>query len=254
MDFGLEQKVAFITGSSAGIGRATAVGFAREGCRVAISYCHDLSGGEETAALVRENGADALIVRYDITNPLSIQNAANVILDTWGAIDILVNNAVHLVPHQQLTEEYAFERMPPMAWKPVFLNLEGAFFTIQSVLPSMRSRRWGRIVNVSSNLAEDGLAGASPYTAAKAGLHGLTASLAIELAPAGILVNSVLPGLTLTERTEKLRPKLLKDRMCSATPTGRLTMPEDIANTIVFLASSANGHINGEAIRITGGL
>lgn len=133
-------------------------------------------------------------------------------------------------------------------------TLEGAYVAIQAVVPVMRAQGWGRIVNISSNVAEDGLPGASAYAAAKAGLHGLTRTLARELAPAGILTNAVMPGLTLTERARRVLPTAVLDELARATPTGRLTTPEDVAGVVVFLASAANGHVNGQVIRVTGGL
>lgn len=254
MDFGLNKKVVLVTGASSGIGQATAAAFGHEGSRVAITYHRNLSGGEKTAEIVRRSGGEAFLVHYDMTDLGSIEEAIGIVNAHWGPVEVLVNNAIALVANNSCAGGYSFEDIPSDTWKPVVRNLEGVFSTIQAVLPSMRSKGWGRIVNVSSNIAEDGLPGAGPYAAAKGGIHGLTAVLAVELGPAGILTNVVLPGLTLTERIDRLRSRASKEEIARATPTRRLTSPEDVAKTIVFLGSLANGNINGEAIRITGGL
>jgi 3-oxoacyl-[acyl-carrier protein] reductase len=125
---------------------------------------------------------------------------------------------------------------------------------IRAVLPAMRARTWGRIVNVSSGIAVDGFPGAGPYATAKAGLHGLTRTLSKELGRAGILVNVVMPGLTLTERMLGMLPASVKEERSNASPIGRLLPPEEVAPTIVFLSSAANTAVTGEIIRASGGI
>jgi NAD(P)-dependent dehydrogenase (short-subunit alcohol dehydrogenase family) len=148
-----------------------------------------------------------------------------------------------------------FEQVPPEQWRAMIrTSLEGAYLTIQAVVPAMRVQGWGRIVNISSSLAEDGLPGAGAYAAAKAGLHGLTRSLARELGPVGILTNVVMPGMTLTEQARRELPPAILDQVARETPTGCLTTPDEMAALVVFLGSATNGHINGEIIRVTGGL
>ena len=254
MDFALKNKVVFLTGSSAGIGRAAAIAFGREGASVAVTYHQNLNGAEETAEHVEKVGGQAMICRYDISDRESIRDAVGAVTSQWECIDVLVNNAVRWPSSKPPSGEMLFESLSPQIWQPAFDNITGAYATIQAVLPSMRRKNWGRIVNISSNLAEDGVPGAGPYASAKSALHGLTAVLAAELAPSGILVNVVMPGMTATERGMRLRPREVNDRIAQLTPTKRLTTPEDVANLIVFLASGANGHVNGEMIRVSGGL
>lgn len=255
MDTGLRDRVVFVTGGSSGIGRATAIAFGREGAKVAVSYHSNRSEAEETAAMVMEVGGESLTVQYDLGEDASIRAAVEGIVEHWGVINVLVNNAVQWSSRGGPAGNPSFEEVSPEQWRTMIrTSLEGAYLTIQAVLPSMRQAEWGRIANISSSLAEDGLPGAGSYAAAKAGLHGLSRTLARELAPEGIFTNVVMPGMTLTERAWKHLPESIREQVASQTPTGRLTTPEDVAATIVFLASAANGHINGETVRVTGGL
>jgi len=255
MDTEPRDRVAFVTGSSSGIGRAIAVAFGREGAKVAVSYKSNRSAAEQTAAMVTEAGAESLVVPYDLADDASIRAAVGEIVRRWGTINVLVNNAVQWSSRGSPEGNPPFEAVPPEQWQAMIrTSLEGAYSTIQAVLPSMRQGPWGRIANISSNLAEDGLPGAGSYAAAKAGLHGLSRALAWDLAPAGIFTNVIMPGMTLTERAHKHLPESIREQVASQTPTGRLTTPEDVAATVVFLASAANGHINGEIVCVTGGL
>ncbi len=252
---GLEDRVVFVTGGSSGIGRTTAEAFGREGARVAVSYRSNRAGAEETAGLVAKAGGKGLVVPYDLADDASIGSAIEEIVGRWGTIDVLVNNAVQWSSRGGPAGNPYFEQVPPLQWRDMIrTSLEGAYLTIQAVLPSMRRGAWGRIVNVSSSLAEDGLQGAGSYAAAKAGLHGLSRTLARELAPAGILTNVVMPGMTLTQRAHRTLPQNIREQVANQTPTGRLTTPEDVAAAVVFLGSAANGHVNGQIVRVTGGL
>lgn len=253
MDTELDQRVVLVTGSSSGIGRATAQAFGAEGARVAITYHTNREGAEQTAELVEEAGGEPFITQYDLADDDAIMHAIQSVTDHWGTIHVLVNNAVHwgeTLP----SEAPLFEEVSPDLWQTMLrTNLEGVYKTVQAVLPTMRSGEWGRIVAISSNLAEDGNSGSGPYATAKAGIHGLTNVLAVELAEAGILSNVVMPGFTLTEANFEEFPQEVRDHVAEMTPTNRLTTPEDVAALVVFLGSEANGHINGEAIRVTGG-
>ena len=254
MDIGLRNRVVLVTGSSAGIGRASAVAFGREGARVAITYHTNLDGAQATADTVRQTGAETLVLPYDLNDDASIKAAVRGVLERWGTIDVLVNNAVDLAP-QEWDTMGVFEDDPPERWRRMIRSgLEGVYMTIQAAVPPMRAQGWGRIVNITSNLAEDARAGVPSYAAAKSGQHGLTRHLAWALGPAGILTNVVMPGFTLTERPNRSLPQDLFDDMKKRTCTGRLTEPEEVATTIVFLGSAANGHINGEMIRVDGGI
>lgn len=157
MDLGLEGRVALVTGSSRGIGRATALAFGREGARVVITYRNDRDRAEAAAAEVRDAGGEALVVQYDLASDDAIRAAVDAALERWDRIDILVNNAVAWGSRRP-QDAPPFEELPPDEWRPLLrANLEGAMRTIQLVAPSMRARRWGRIVNVSSGIAVDGV-------------------------------------------------------------------------------------------------
>jgi 3-oxoacyl-[acyl-carrier protein] reductase len=175
------------------------------------------------------------------------------IVDRWQRLDILVNNAVRSEASLPW-EAQPFEAVPAEEWRATLrANTEGTYAAIQAVLPAMRAQGWGRIVNISSGIAIDGRPGAGPYGAAKAALHGLTRTLAKELGPAGILVNVVMPGVTLTERISAALPAALREKVEQATPIRRLLPPEEVAPIVVFLCSAANTALTGEFIRASGG-
>ncbi|QGH35507.1 SDR family oxidoreductase [Gracilibacillus salitolerans] len=255
MNMGLNNRVVLVTGSSSGIGRETAVAYGREGARVAITYHSDRYGAEKTAERVREVGGTPIITRYDLSDKASIFAAVQHVLDEWGTLHILVNNAVQWGARGNPTGMTRFEDVEPEQWQSMIRStLEGAYQTIQASLPAMRDSRWGRIINISSSIADEGLPGAGAYAAGKAGVHGLTRTLSVELADAGILSNCVIPGMTLTERAKRVLPNNIREEIANQTPTKRLTTPEEVANLVLFLGSEANGHINGELIRVSGGL
>ena len=251
MDFGLKDQVVLVTGSSGGLGMATAVAFAQEGAKVAVTYHANRDGAEATAKQVEAAGGEALIVPFDLASADSIHAAIASIKDKWGALHVLVNNAVgaNVAPNRGLK----FEDVPPDQWQGVINRaLEGTYLTIQAALPLMRASGWGRIVNVSSDGAIHGVPGLAPYSSAKAGLSGLTITLAAELGPANILTNIVMPGFIATESNLHIQQNYL-DMIRKGTPSGRLTTPEDVANLIVFLGSKANANVNGQTVLISGG-
>lgn len=256
MDMGLQNKVVLITGGSSGIGRAAAVAFGQEKTRVAITYHSNLKAAEETAELVRQAGGEAYLVSYDLNDEASIKAAVDSVVKHWGTIHVLVNNAVQWATRgAPAGGGRLFEDAPPEQWKAMFrTSLEGVYYTIQQAVPFMRENRWGRIINVSSTLAEDGLYGSGSYSAAKAALHGLTRTMAVELGSENIYTNVVMPGMTLTERAKQVIPEKIRQQVERQTPTGRLSTPEEVASLIVYLSSQANGHVNGELIRVSGGL
>ena len=252
MDLGLKGRVALVTGSSRGIGRATAEIFGREGALVAVTY-HTLRERAETvAAGIRERGGEAMVTRLDITSDQSIRDAVDAVAARWDRIDILVNNAVH--GSERVVVQGPFEEVPSEQWRDVLRgNFEGAHVAIMAVLPYMRRNRWGRIVNVSSAVAADGYPGGATYGAAKAALHGLTRTLAKELAPEGILTNVVMPGLTQTEAVLSSMPQVV-EQTAKVSPIRHVPTPEEVASVIVFVASAANTTVNGEVIRANGGM
>ena len=247
MNLALEGRRVLVTGGSRGIGRAVALAFAREHARVALTYHEDAASAEETERLAAS--AETLCLRLDLACEASIADVVAQLTDRWNGIDVLVNNAVAW-PGFPVADE-RFETAPTERFRAsVGANLEGVYLLTRAVVGPMREGGWGRIVHVSTGLVEDGFAGASAYVAAKAGLHGLTRTMARELASAGILTNLVMPGFTLTERSRVPEAVLAKVR--SATATGRATTPQDVANLVVFLGSPANTHVNGEQIRVDG--
>jgi 3-oxoacyl-[acyl-carrier protein] reductase len=253
VDYGLRRRVAIVTGSSSGIGRATAEALAAEGARVVITYCRGAERGEALAASLRAAGGDAFAAHLDLSAPDSIARVTQTTLVRWGRIDILVNNAVKW-PGHLIRQAPPFEALPGDEWRPFLrANIEGVFATIQSVLPAMRAQHWGRIVTVSAVAAADGMRGAGSYSAAKAALHGLTRSLAREVGVDGILANVVMPGLTLSDRAMTLVPDHVRQTAADHTPIGHLLRPADVARAVVFLASAANTAITGEVIRTSGG-
>jgi 3-oxoacyl-[acyl-carrier protein] reductase len=254
MDLKLEDRVALVTGSSRGIGKATAVLFGKEGARVAVTYHDQREQAEAVVEQINGAGSEALAVALDLASIESIHAAARSVLERWGHIDILVNNAVQW-GNRLPWNVPPFEELPPEEWRALLReNTEGAYAAIQAVVPSMRERSWGRIVNVSSGVAVDGLPGSGPYAAAKAALHGLTRTLSKELGPTGILVNVVMPGATLTERNVAALPAAVREQMEKASPIRRLLPPEEVVPTIVFLCSAANTAVTGEIIRASGGI
>jgi NAD(P)-dependent dehydrogenase (short-subunit alcohol dehydrogenase family) len=248
MNLGLRNRVVLVTGASSGIGKATAVAFAQEGARVGVTYRSNKAGADETVRRIKDAGGEGFAVPMDLTEPSGIANAVAQVVDHWGHIDVLIGNAVRWgmvfgLPLQQID---AGELEAILSG-----NLEGAFHLLRAVLPSMVERKWGRIVLLSSGLAEHGMPpnGSPVYGSAKAGLHGLARNLAWELGPAGIFINVVAAGFTMTERNVERFPQDMRDRVAAQTPTRRLSVPEDVAPIVVFLASSANTNISGEIVR-----
>lgn len=253
MDLGLAERVVLVTGSSKGIGRATAELFAKEGARVAITYKNDHEAAERVARGIVDRGGEAVVVPLDLTDDASIAAAVDSVLSCWKRVDVLVNNAVQWGA-RSVGEAPPFEKLPSDEWRAMLrANLEGHFAVTQAVLPSMRERRWGRIVNVSSGLAVNGMPGSTAYSAAKAGLHGMTRALYKELGPSNVLVNVVMAGATLTDHFKKAVPQPVQDRLAQSSPLGRLPRPEEVAPTIVFLGSAANATVNGEIVLSSGG-
>jgi NAD(P)-dependent dehydrogenase (short-subunit alcohol dehydrogenase family) len=253
MDLHLKERVVLVTGGSSGIGRATAIAFGQEGARVALSYHDNRAAAEATAAEISPSGELALVVQLDLGDKSTIEAAGRAIVDRWGSIDVLVNNAV---PHIEYGPADAppFENLPEKHWERITHHaLDGVFHATRCVVPHMRRRQWGRIIMVSSEVAEIGLPGLAAYGTAKAALHGLCRSLARELGPAGILVNVVMPGLVATEKVLRETPEPLRERASKRAASGRLSTPADVASAILFLASAANGNITGEVLHVTGG-
>ncbi len=251
MDLHLKDATVLVTGSSAGIGQATAIAFGAEGARVAVTYHQDRQGAEETQRKIQAAGGQALVVHYDLADPASIRSSIETLTKEWGTLNVLVNNAAPVDVARPIGKQ--FEDVPLENWEAMLRqSLEGIVLTIQCALPLMRKGGWGRIVNISSD-AVDGWPGLGAYATAKAGLQGLTRTLAVELGPASILSNIVMPGAVMTERNKKQIPGEQREQIRQHLSTRQLITPEDVAAVIVFLASPVNRQIIGETIRVTGG-
>ena len=255
MDLGLVDKIVFVTGGSRGIGRAAALGFAREGARVAFSYRSDKTQADATAKSVAAAGGESLPVPFDLADPESMASAVSAVRERWGGIDVFVANAVQW-PDGLPDPKRRFEDVPPQEWRDLLRpNVEGVIAILQAVLPAMRGRPDGRIVLISSDVARHRNPehpGLGIYGASKAALTGLANGLISELG-GDVLVNIVTPGFTTTENNLALMPQRLRDEQAARTPTRRLSTPEDVARAIVFLGSPSNGNITGETLTVTGG-
>lgn len=248
MDLRLAGRVALVTGGSSGIGRAAALLLAAEGARVAVTYRSNVDAASAVA------GDAGMAVPLDLGDHASIRAAVATVLDRWGRIDLLVGNALDTAG-LTLFPPTPFEELETSKWQPFLrANVDGPFAVTQAVVPAMRAQAFGRIVVVSGTSGLDGVPGAAPLGMAKAALHGLVRTLTKELGPAGILVNAVLPGTTLTEHIAAVLPAAGRAARESASPIRRLLTPEELAPAIAFLGSPANTAVTGELVRVSGGL
>jgi len=237
----LENKVAIITGGAAGIGAATAVKFAEEGAKVII---WDLDQTKGTALAQRLN---VTFARVNTANYAEIEAAAKEVNDTFGRIDILINNA-------GITRDSSLKKMTVEQWQQVIdVNLSGVFYCTKIVSEYMLINGWGRIVNASSVVGLYGNFGQANYVATKAGLIGMTKTLARELGKKGVTVNAVAPGFIATEMVAAM-PENVLDAMKAKIPLGRLGEPKEIANVYAFLASDEASYINGHTLSVDGGM
>jgi 3-oxoacyl-[acyl-carrier protein] reductase len=240
-------RVALVTGGSRGIGRATALALARSGHRVALCYRADADGAAETADAMREAGAEALVLAADVADPTALDVAFKEVESTWGPVGVLVNNA-------GVTRDGLILRMADEHWAEVLrTNLDGAFYAIRRAAPAMVRSRFGRIVNLGSAVGATGSAGQANYSAAKAGLVGLTRSVARELASRKVTCNLVAPGPIATAMLDDLSEDR-QTELARLTALGRLGTPEEVAAAVAFLCSEAAGYITGAVIPVDGGL
>ena len=242
----MTQRTAFITGASRGIGRACAKALAAAGSRVVLA-ARDRAKLDEVAGELRAEGREVFVTTIDMTSAESIKEAFAAAVSGFGRIDILVNNAA-------ITRDGLALRMKKDDWDAVLAtNLTGAFLAIQQVLQAMMKERWGRIVNISSIVGETGNPGQANYVASKAGLIGLTKSLAQEIASRNITVNAVAPGFIETDMTAGLSAQV-RESVLAHIPLKRLGAAEDVAAAVRFLASEEAGYITGHVLDVNGGM
>ncbi|NBV50986.1 3-oxoacyl-[acyl-carrier-protein] reductase [bacterium] len=243
----LQGEIALVTGGSRGIGKACCLALAQEGAEVLVNYVANETAANQVCEEIRARGGKATPLKFDVGNPQQTQEAIQNILKEKKAISILVNNAG--ITSDGLMMRYAVED-----WNSVLdTNLRGAFIASQAVIRSMMKERKGSIIHMSSIVGITGNPGQAAYCAAKAGLIGLTKSMAKELASRNIRVNAVAPGYIETDMTHVLTPEQ-KEGILKAIPLGRVGRPEEIAQAVVFLASGRSQYITGQVIPVDGGM
>ena len=245
----LQNQITLITGASSGIGRATAVAMALQGARVGVNYLKNQTGAEETVEAIRKSGGQALAIRADVTSGADVRAMVAAVRRQWGRIGVLVNNAGDLLARRTLTD------MTEEYWDQIMaLNLKSAFLCVKAVWEEMAARKTGCIVNITSIAGRNGGGpGAAAYAAAKGGLLTYTKGLAKELAPYGVRVNAVAPGVIATPYHKRYSPPELFQKYLATIPMARAGTPEEVADVIVFLASPAARYMTGETVEVNGG-
>ncbi len=241
------KKLAVVTGGSRGIGRAIVLALSAMGLDVICNYRSDKDAAEETAHLAEGFGTQVVPMKFDVANRDEIKSAFKEIIKERKRLDVLVNNA-------GITRDNIVAMMKPDQWSEVIAtNLSGVFYCCQAVTRQMMKQRYGRIVNITSVIGFTGNAGQANYAAAKAGIVGLTRSLAKELASRNVTVNAVAPGYIETDMTSGL-PEAAREAMISQIPLGRVGSPEDVANAVKFLVSDEASYITGQVLHVNGGM
>jgi 3-oxoacyl-[acyl-carrier protein] reductase len=242
----MKDKVAAITGASRGIGRSIALFLAGEGAKV-VASARNSAELEKLVAEIKEKGGEAIAVAGDVAVTADADRLVDAAVAAYGRLDILVNNA-------GITRDGLLLRMKDEDWDAVLnVNLKGAFLCTRAAAKVMSKQRYGRIINISSVVGEMGNAGQANYCASKAGLLGLTKSVARELARRNVTVNAVTPGFIVTDMTEAL-PEKTREELASQIPLGRLGDAEDIAHAVLFLASDGAGYVTGQVLGVNGGM
>ncbi|MBI2487037.1 MAG: 3-oxoacyl-[acyl-carrier-protein] reductase [Deltaproteobacteria bacterium] len=242
-----KDKVALVTGASRGIGRAVAVELALHGASVVVNYTSNESAAKNVFKEIESSGGKCQLCRFDVSDSLKVQDEISKIGEEYGGLHILVNNA-------GITKDGLLLRMKDEDWDRVLsVDLKGVFNCTRAAAKIMMKQRYGRIVNITSVVGEMGNAGQANYSAAKAGIIGLTKATAKELASRGVTVNAVSPGFIETDITSGL-PQNVKERYLEVIPLGRFGNPQDVAKIVAFLASDDASYITGEVVRVNGGL
>jgi 3-oxoacyl-[acyl-carrier protein] reductase len=246
----LKDQVALITGASSGIGYAAALAMAREGARVGVNYHKNKAGAEQAVAEILKAGGEAEAIHADVTSAAEVKSLVDTVRKRWGRIDVLVNNAGDLLGRHMLSD------MTEKYWEQIMdLNLKSVFLCVKQVWEEMAARKSGNIINMTSIAGRNGGGpGAAAYSTAKGGMITYTKSLAKELAPHGIRVNGIAPGVIATPYHERYSPPEVFRKFIASIPLGRAGTSEEIASVVVFLASPAASYIVGETIEVNGGM
>ncbi|KAJ3697321.1 hypothetical protein LUZ61_001026 [Rhynchospora tenuis] len=244
----VEPPVAIVTGASRGIGKAVALALGKAGCKVLVNYARSSKEAEDVSKEIESLGGQAITFGGDVSQEADVEAMMKAAVDTWGTIDILINNA-------GITRDTLLMRMKKQQWQDVIdLNLTGVFLCTQAATKVMMKKKKGRIVNIASIVGLTGNIGQANYSAAKAGVIGFTKTVAKEYASRNITVNAVAPGFIASDMTAKLSEEIEKKYLQNI-PLGRFGQPEDVAGLVEFLTlSSAAGYITGQVLTIDGGL
>ncbi|MCR1907010.1 3-oxoacyl-[acyl-carrier-protein] reductase [Intestinimonas butyriciproducens] len=243
----LEGKAALVTGGSRGIGRAVCLELARRGACVAVNYAGNAAAAEETVESCKAMGVDAFSVQADVADAAACDAMVKEVVSRFGRLDILVNNA-------GITRDGLMPMLKDADWDAVLdANLKGAFHCMRAAYRPMMKQKYGRVVNLSSIVGLRGNAGQANYAASKAGLIGLTKSMAKELAGRNVTVNAVAPGFIDTDMTAAL-PEKARESMLASIPMGRLGQGEDVAKAVAFFAGDGAGYVTGQVLCVDGGM
>jgi 3-oxoacyl-[acyl-carrier protein] reductase len=248
MPFSLMNRVALVTGSTKGLGKAIAFALGRAGAKVAFNFQNDSKKAESTFAEYRAAGLEGALVRADASSEAGVDALCRSVAQSLGSIDIVVVNATPAQPQLPI-EKYTWQHYQTM----VDFFIKSPFLLTRACLPHMKKQRWGRIVNIGSEVFQRGMAHFSAYVSAKGGQAGFTRSMATELAPFGITVNLVAPGWIPVERHQH-DPQEAKDAYRAIIPAGRWGVPDDVAGAVAYLASEEAAFVTGQTICVNGGL
>jgi 3-oxoacyl-[acyl-carrier protein] reductase len=249
IDKALSGRVALVTGASRGIGRAIAVALGRRGAKVIVNYASREDAAREAVAAIEAAGGQAALAPFDVANSAAVADAIKAIGKEHGGLAILVNNAG--VAINGLVMRFSDEQLG----KTLSTNLAGAFYCTRAAAPLLlKAKEAGRIVNITSIVGEMGNGGQAAYAASKAGLIGLTMSVAKELASRGVTCNAVSPGYIETDMTAEHLPEAQRTKLLEQIPLARIGRPEDVADAVAFLAGPEAAYVTGQVLRVNGGL
>ena len=250
----LKGKIILVTGASRGIGAAIAKAFGEEGAFVIVNYFKSESSAATVVEHINENGGEAIPMQADVTDEKSVQKMVNKAIDSVGAIDVVVNNALPSYTFNPKKRKTAWE----IEWKDYQKQIEGSiggtFNICKAVMPYMKEQNGGRIINMVTNLIDLPLVPYHDYTTAKAGLLGYSRNLAVDLGRFGITVNCVAPGLTYPTDSSRETKEDVREQIANLTPMGKIATPTDITGSVLFFASDWASFVTGQCIRVDGGL